>query len=362
VSTSILLVEDNPDLSDNLTEILESTGYSVRAAKSCAEALASAADGFDVGLVDVRLPDGDGIELAPTLKTRTAHAEIILLTGFATLESAIAAVRAGAWAYLVKPCAPEDLLIAIQQATKHIALQKEKARLSERANAAEKLAALGTMAAGFAHEIRNPLNAANLQLKVAERRLRSADDSERESGIKGLALVQTELARLNQIVEDALSFARPSRVHAESRDIAQTVASVAQFLAPQAEAAGVRLHVDHSAGALTCRYDEDRIKQVLINLVRNAVEAAGPDGHAWILARRVDETIEIRVEDSGPGVPADVDPFVPYFTTRAKGTGLGLPLAHRIVTEHGGTLYLSRTSPRTAFVAELPVSGPPPTQ
>ncbi len=96
---------------------------------------------------------------------------MVLLTGFATLESAVRAVRAGACAYLVKPCAIEDLLLTVEQAMRQVRLHGEKRELARRARTAEKLAAVGTMTAGLSHEIRNPLNAAALQLSVLERRL-----------------------------------------------------------------------------------------------------------------------------------------------------------------------------------------------
>src|SRR5205814_4247067 len=100
------------------------------------------------------------------------EAAIVLLTGFATLETAIAAVRAGAFAYLDKPCSTPDLLLTLEQALRQVRLHAEKRELSRRAQVAEKLAAVGTMTAGLSHEIRNPLNAASLQLEVLERRIR----------------------------------------------------------------------------------------------------------------------------------------------------------------------------------------------
>lgn len=102
---TILCVDDNAALVDNLSEILEDASFAVRRAASCAEALAQAGLGFDVALVDVKLPDGDGTALATRLRERLPDSQVILLTGFATLESAVAAVRPGAWAYLLKPCA-----------------------------------------------------------------------------------------------------------------------------------------------------------------------------------------------------------------------------------------------------------------
>src|SRR5206468_938897 len=107
----ILLVDDNAELVDNLRELLSDNGYLVATAASCETALSQASHGFDVALVDVRLPDGDGTTLAIQLTEFQPGCEVILLTGFATLESATAAVRAGAWAYLIKPCDTATLLL-----------------------------------------------------------------------------------------------------------------------------------------------------------------------------------------------------------------------------------------------------------
>jgi signal transduction histidine kinase len=355
--SSVLLVEDNSALADNLAEILEGAGYAVRSAGRCSEAREAARLGFDVALVDVRLPDGDGIQLAPELKALVPEAEVILLTGFATLESAIGAVRAGAWAYLVKPCAPPDLLIALAQAMRQVRLHRETRALSHRAQIAEKLAALGTMAAGLAHEIRNPLNAGQLQLQIAERRLRTIEAAPIAEVLECLGLVRAEMDRLNRIVEEILDFARPAALQLTPGDLSSTVTAVARFLAPDAASVGVELHVVGTEAPLPARYDEGRIKQVLINLVRNGVEAAGKGGEVSIHLRRAGAAIELSVEDTGPGVPEGVDPLVPFFTTKARGTGLGLSTAHRIVTEHGGTLYPTRRDGRTAFIAQLPAAG-----
>src|SRR5205807_1206434 len=117
-------------------------------------------------------------------------------TGFATLETAIAAVRAGAFAYLVKPCSTSNLLLTIEQALRQTRLNAEKRELSRRAQVAEKLAAVGTMTAGLSHEIRNPLNAASLQLAVLERRVRKLTSAEQPSLLEPLGLVREEIGRL----------------------------------------------------------------------------------------------------------------------------------------------------------------------
>jgi two-component system sensor histidine kinase HydH len=146
---TLLLVDDNAAFVDNLAEIFEAEGYVVRRAGTCAEARKQTR--FDVALVDVMLPDGDGTKLAGELKSATPDAEIILLTGHASTESAAAAVRAGAFAYLVKPAAIPDLVLSVEQAMRQMRLAEEKRDLGRRAQRAEKLAAVGTLAAGLSH-------------------------------------------------------------------------------------------------------------------------------------------------------------------------------------------------------------------
>src|SRR5207248_771635 len=167
-----LLVDENAALVDNLRETLEDEGYTVASAGAVAQALKVAAPGFDVALVDLKLPDGDGTALTEQLRREHPEAAIVMLTGNAAVETAVAAVRAGAFAYLVKPCSTPDLLLTLEQALRQVRLQSEKRDLSRRAQVAEKLAAVGTMTAGLSHEIRNPLNAASLQLAVLERQVR----------------------------------------------------------------------------------------------------------------------------------------------------------------------------------------------
>jgi DNA-binding response OmpR family regulator len=202
----ILLVDDNVDLVDNLGEILEDEGYKVLRAISCATARARAAEGFDVALVDLRLPDGDGTALAAELHQTVPGAEVVLLTGFASVESAAAAIRAGACAYLVKPCAVPELLLTVGQALRQVRLQAEREELTQRAQLAEKLAAVGRLTAGLSHEIRNPLNAAALQLSVLERRIRRLSEDGQAPLLEPLVLVR----------DGSAASTRPSRTSSSS--------------------------------------------------------------------------------------------------------------------------------------------------
>jgi len=340
----VLVVDDNGTLVENLTEILDDAGYAVHGYGTCAAALAGAREGFDVALVDLRLPDGDGTELAPRLKEASPDGEVVLLTGFATLESAVAAVRAGACAYLVKPCATQELLVTVEQAMRQVRLHGEKRELSRRAQMAEKLAAVGTMTAGLSHEIRNPLNAAALQLTVLERRVLKLGQDVQPPLLEPLHLVRDEIRRLDHILEDFLQFARPREFQPRPVEVATVVTKVLDLLEGEGERRRVTLQREFEPVPPVAG-DEERLRQVVMNLALNALDAVGRGGTVRVSCRLEEpdaRDVAIYVDDSGPGVPQDVRDrlFEPFFTTKAQGSGLGLSIVHAIVTQHGGTITI----------------------
>lgn len=364
----ILLVDDNRAAAENLAEILEEAGYAVVWAGSCAGALSLAAEGFDVALVDLKLPDGDGTALAPLLKELSPTGEVVLLTGFATLESAVAAVRAGACAYLVKPCATQELLVTVEQAMRQVRLHGEKRALAHQAQMAEKLAAVGTMTAGLSHEIRNPLNAALLQLTVLERRVQRLGGELHGPLLEPLLLVKDEIRRLDHILEDFLQFARPREFVPRPVELCLVVARVLDLLAGEAERRSIGLvrEVSGAPGSTRVAGEEERLRQVLVNLTLNAIEAT-PDG-GTVRVRCGPEAADpapgapgpgvcVLIDDSGPGVPAAARDriFEPFFTSKAKGSGLGLSIVHAIVAQHGGTVEVDDAPGGGArFILRLP--------
>jgi two-component system, NtrC family, sensor histidine kinase HydH len=351
----ILVVDDNESFVDNLEEILSEEGYAVMTAGSLAAARQAAAQGFDIALVDMRLPDGKGTDLAVELKRGNDAAAVVLLTGYSTVEAAAAAVRAGAFAYLAKPCATPELLLTVEQARRQVQLHYEKQELGRRAQTAEKLAAVGTMTAGLSHEIRNPLNAAGLQLSVLERRIEKLPAQARPALLEPLTLVRDEIRRLDHMLEDFLQLARPRDLNAKPIDLPALVGKVLDLLEKDAERRGVELvrrlqPVPQVAG------DDGRLRQVVMNLALNALEAS-PKGKVTLETSTQNRNVLLTIDDTGPGVPAELKEriFEPFFTTKAQGSGLGLPIVHAIVSQHGGTLTVGDAPGGGArFVVSLP--------
>jgi signal transduction histidine kinase len=361
VSTHLLLVEDNSEYVENLREIFEGLGHEVRSVGTCAEARLAAKDWVQVALVDLQLPDGDGTTLATTLKDDNPDCEVILLTGHASVESAARAVRAGVWAYLVKPCAVPDLLATLEKAIRQVNAQLEKRELARRAQVAERLAAVGTMTAGLSHEIRNPLNAAGLQLAVLERRVRKLEPAQQEPLLEPLTLVRDEIRRLEHIVQDFLQFARPQQMAMKTVALGALLEKVLAFVSTDAERRQVTVS-SRIPFLPTIFGDADQLRQVFMNLLLNAFDAVGPGGTVQLAVELGSRSVDVLIDDNGPGIPlAHLDRiFEPFFTTKAKGSGLGLSISNTIVSQHGGSMTAGRGPLGGArFTVSLPRSTPP---
>lgn len=356
MSARLLVVEDNADFVANLREILEDLGHEVRTADTCAKALEQGKHWVQVALVDLRLPDGDGTRLAEQLKELEPDCEVVLLTGHASVESASAAVRAGVWDYLIKPCATPDLLATVSKALRHVQAQVEKRELARRAQRAEKLAAVGTLTAGLSHEIRNPLNAAVLQLTVLERRVHKLEAEKQGPLLEPLTLVRDEIRRLEHILKDFLQFARPAPVTLKPMRVTDVLNRVVALLESDAERRGVTLK-GPLGESLEIKGDADQLRQVFMNLTLNAMDAAGANGTVQLSTSVDTDSVHAFVDDSGAGIdPANRDRlFEPFYTTKAQGSGLGLPISNAIVSQHGGRIEI-QTAPLggARFDVQLP--------
>ncbi len=225
----------------------------------------------------------------------------------------------------------------------------------ERAQQQERLAAVGTLAAGLAHEIRNPLNGAQLHVSFLERSLAKSADRE---AIEAVHVVGDEIQRLARLVTDFLEFARPRPLQRAPTSARALCTRAIQLVSASADAAKVELTADLPSRDLVFEADPQRLEQVVLNLVQNAIEALAPHGgHVVVRARREPRHVWIEVEDDGPGLPADEPPvFDAFYSTKPNGTGLGLAIVHRIVTDHGGTIDVDSRPGRTRFRVRIPLT------
>ncbi|NTU59547.1 MAG: GHKL domain-containing protein [Deltaproteobacteria bacterium] len=226
--------------------------------------------------------------------------------------------------------------------------------------AAEKLAAVGQLALGLTHEIRNPLSAIRMNVQMIRQ------ESMPEGPLQeNFAIVEEEILRLNRLLSDVMGFARPKPLSVVPTDLKDVVRRVARLMERQLDEEKIELDV-RSEGDLKILCDPEQVQQVLLNLLLNAVEALKdvPDGRRIaVSAERHDDAAYLRVTDTGVGVrPEDRDRiFDAFFTTKAQGGGLGLATVQSIVLRHGGGISLEGEGARgTTFVVRLPADGPQP--
>jgi len=222
----------------------------------------------------------------------------------------------------------------------------------------ESLASLTNLAANVAHEIKNPLGSISIHVQLVRKAVERLTGADTCSICKYLDVVDEEMERLNKIVVDFLFAVRPISFEFTALNINELIQDLAQFLAGEFEQAGISIDLDLAKDIPQIQGDERFLRQMLINLLKNAKAAMEGGGIARLATRFDDETIRITVEDTGTGIPDEVlnKIFEPYFTTKIDGTGLGLTMVYKVVKGHGGDITVqSRPSLGTRFTIQLPI-------
>jgi two-component system sensor histidine kinase HydH len=254
----------------------------------------------------------------------------------------------------------EEVQLLVGLATQ-VAVTVENSQLYQQMKEKDRLAALGEMAAGVAHEIRNPLGS----IKASAQYLSETADQP-EGRREFLDIIVDEVDRLNRVVSSFLDYARPAHTDPDPIRVNSAVQLTLQFLRPECDAAEVGLHITMDPDLPKVRIDIEHLRQVLINLVQNAMQAMTGGGDIYVETRVQDRFrigggarrwAQISVRDTGPGIAPGLlaNLFVPFVTTKQQGTGLGLAISQRIVSEAGGRIDVrSREGVGTTFVVLLP--------
>jgi signal transduction histidine kinase len=234
------------------------------------------------------------------------------------------------------------------------AIEAARARLVQ----SEKLAALGQLSASIAHEVRNPLAVIRSAAQSLAESTAPGDNEEQ----RACRFIIAEIDRLTSVVSSLLAFARPLRLEPRPVAVDELFDGALLLAGPELARRDVQVaRPSKSAAPLRVQADVDLVRQVLVGLLVNAIEAVGTRGEIHLDARSRAGAVEIEVADSGPGVPAELQTriFEPFFTTRPRGTGLGLPIARQIVEAHGGKLEVgARRGGGACFTVWLPATPP----
>lgn len=463
---TVIVVDDDRKLAEAVCELIASIeDYAINCViagtkRETLEACARHAQNLHLVILDLQLPDGPGMKLASEIRELCPYAPVVIITGDASLKSAVAAVGGGAFAYLLKPFPSEELVETVRRAVAQALLLREREALrcelevSERRHRelveglpgfvlaldehgkivlwnrcleevtgfgreemlgtagsdlvgqggdrrlplkggghrlvrwrraqfespgnspityalgsdvtderemlrrtlrAERLAAVGTLATGLAHEVRNPLNAANLQLQLLKRRV-DGEASDSSELLRIIDVVRAEIGRVDSLVSDFLSFAQSRPLKLVATDLNALLLANAERIRPEAARARVEVCCELDSEIGLVEAEPERLERMLSNLIQNALDAMQEGGRLFLRSRAADAhgNVMIEVEDTGSGFAEDAPIFDAFYTTKPGGTGLGLAVVHRIVADHGGTILAESQPGRTRLSVCLP--------
>jgi two-component system, NtrC family, sensor kinase len=366
----LLLVDDEDSFRQPLSKRLARRGFVVEQAADGRQCLALLGEKrIDVVVLDVKMPGMNGIEVLQKIKGQFPGIEVILLTGHATTASGVEGIKSGAFDYLTKPIELDQLVNKIIQAHEKIlrlAAERKEAeyrkRIEQQMVATERLASLGTLAAGVAHEINNPLAIISeatgwmMQL-LAREELKGMH--RREDFEKALNKVAKSVDRAKRITHQLLSFVRKSDSSFSQVDLPGLIEETLQFFEHETKKRNIKIIRKTDCASPIVWSDPYRIRQALINLLTNAVHAVGSGGEITLALEDAVGHTAITVSDNGPGIPREnlARIFEPFFSTKSpgEGTGLGLFVTRGIIDKLGGTITVDSAIGQGArFCIRLP--------
>ena len=380
----LILVDDEASFRDVMARRLNRRGISAEVAAGASECLDILAEQpIDVVVSDVKMPETDGLELLEQIKQRYPDTEVILLTGHANTADGVDGIKSGAFDYLTKPIELDHLIGKIRQAHEKIRREAEKAREAEfrrqmeaQMIVTERLASLGTLATGVAHEINNPLAIIKESagwMRLILQKAEMADSPRRADFEKGVGKIEEAVERARRITHQLLGFVRKD---ADSTlmdtDLDDLIGETVDLVDREASHRNIEIVRNVDPDARRIRSDPYQLRQVLVNLVTNAIHATGDGGRIEIQLTRKeprpsgsgkDDQVRLVVSDTGEGIPKENIKriFEPFFSTKSpgKGTGLGLFVTRNIVEKLGGAIDVtSRVGAGTTFTVALPLRPP----
>jgi two-component system sensor histidine kinase/response regulator len=371
----ILVVDDEPGIREGCRRALTPHGYSIQTAENGEEGLLFIQSGeFDLALVDVMMPGMNGIDLITLIHEYDPEIVCIIITGFATVELAVTAIKQGAYDFLTKPFTTDDLLLVVNQGLERRRLSLEAKRLqsieAEAQHLAEEKARLEELDQAkiafirlVTHELQAPISAISTYLDLI---LNEYIPSEKQR--EYLERAQQRAQEQLKLISDLLEFGRLKEIKttkkAEQVQVDAELHKVISELEPMATENNIKLSVDISGDLEPVFMPPDQVKSIWTNLLSNAIKFTHPGGTVIIQLHKEESTIYGKVQDNGIGIPANaIDKiFSEFFRAQnAKdlnipGTGLGLAIVKQIVDKVGGDIYYeSEINKGTSFIFELPV-------
>lgn len=372
--TCILVVEDDPAVAKALLRSLEGAGYCTTVAGTAEDGLARAASGaYDIILTDINLPGMAGLELLSKVKSLIPACDVIIMTGDPSLEKAMKAIKDGAYDFLIKPFSDETLFFTLNRCLEKRGLSVELAALKayqeELAAAYSQLKSLDRMKDAFlsvvGHELRTPLTIIVGGLEFMNDPEKSGMPPEIAGSIKKSA------AKLEELIEEILAYTSVrggEKIPISYAPIAITgiVKKAVEELSARAGQLGITVETKFPPAQAVIQGDGARLLLAVKNLVKNAILFNKPQGHVLVEVEDTPKSVNVRVEDTGPGIPAEnfqdiYDPFyqvADYLTREVGGLGLGLAIIKQVAESHKGLIKVSSVQGKgSVFTMLLPKEG-----
>ena len=372
MTEKVLLVDDEQDFLSIMSERMKARGMDVSTATSAKEAIQLAeAESFDAIILDLQMPGMDGLETLKALKAKKPEIQVILLTGHATVEKSVEAMKLGAMDLMEKPADLKTLTDKIKKAQtkKMILIEKQAAeKMNVQAIEAGKLASVGELASGIAHEINNPIaimveEAGWLSDLLSDEDL--ANPQNMEEFRRALNQIKAQGGRCKDITHKLLFFAKKTDSRVREVQINEIIEETVSTSEQRAKESNVKIvtHLDQELPNVSASPSE--MQHVLLNLINNAIDAIDAIGTGGgiveITSRLNGGYVAIDVADTGQGIPNELINriFDPFFTTKpvGKGTGLGLSICYGIIKKMGGDITLNSSEGMgTTFHVHLPAT------
>lgn len=374
----ILICDDEHLMTESIRAVLDTGDYQVQTTNSSRHALTLIhAESPDLVILDVMMPEMNGFELLDAVDRDQCDSAFIIVTGEASIDSAIKAIRHGASDYLRKPFEPDELIIRVENVLKqrqmkqaHMCFEAEKRHLENQLRQSQKMEAIGTLAGGIAHDFNNVLS-----IILGNAELALAVTSNGHSSRQNIERILTASLRARDMIQQLLSFSRKEETGRTPISLNRVVSDSLKLIRASLPA-DIRIECDICEAECTAIADATQIHQIMLNLCTNAAHAMEPNGGnlTVVLAKIVldgpatdmegltpGNYARLVVADTGRGIEKDIIDriFDPYFTTKetGKGTGMGLSVVHGIINGAGGIIRVfSRPGRYTEFHIYLPLT------
>ncbi|MCX5781137.1 MAG: response regulator [Elusimicrobia bacterium] len=350
----ILIADDEQVVRDVFSRFLSREGYEVIFAGNGKEAWDRIKeDNFDLLLLDLNMPVMSGMEVIAKVNEAKKDLIMIVITGYATLDTAKVAIKQGCYDYITKPFDINEVMRLIERAFDMRRLSETKNRMEEQLRVAEKLASLSLMGAGVAHEVNTVLTSIKLFMEMFYRKPENLKEA------KKIKMIIDEVERCEELIQRFLNFTKPSESELSRARINEVILRSITLLKPRLEKENIEivLSLDEHAPEILC--DVHKMEEVFLNIFSNGIEASRAGGRITVTSEGKNKKMIISIQDTGSGIsPKDLkEVYNPFFTTKPSGTGLGLSIVHRIIEEHQGIIDIrSQEKQGTLVRIEIPIA------